>query len=119
MSFCSECNIELNENNDCPICKKHYVFIEESISAIDGFGLKAKDPNYKSKRHPYSVTMFERVELNRDRNLLVKRFKKEDRINNEYEEVIQTLEGEVFVNKKEPLRNHVNHGNAKKGNESV
>ena len=114
MRICDKCNIELNENNDCPQCRIHYVFVEEAINFYDGYGLKKKDPQYqsKSKKHTHSETIVNKIELNCDRNQLVKRYKREDRLNDEYEEKIQTLDGEIIHECKEKLSEHFGHGNA-------
>ena len=112
---CPICHSMLDETNTCPNCGYHLVIVKESVKAVDGYGCKKKDKSiYHSKNHTYFEEVIDRPELNYDLGQYVHRYKKEDRINHKYEEVVKTFDGKVIHKDKTSLLNHRGHGNDKK-----
>ena len=111
---CPYCNIDLDKNNTCPNCKFHLILMEEEVKIHDGYGYKKKNRSlYHSKKHTYFEEVKKFMEWNRNRKEFVICYRKEDRLNDKYEERIKTVDGTTIVNKNESLHDHRNHGNAK------
>lgn len=112
---CDKCNVDLDENDVCPQCGCHYIFASEDIRFWDGYKLQKKNKEkYHSSNHRFYEEESLSYEISRDLGELVQRFKKEDRLNNQYQETVTRLNGEVIHSCNESLTDHINHGSAKK-----
>lgn len=112
---CENCQIELNENGVCPQCGHRYILLEEHANLYEGNRLRKKDKNrYSSKKHPYYYEEMDLYELQKRLGEYVRRYKKEDRLNDMYEETVTRQNGEVIHQCKEKLSSHIKHGCAKK-----
>ncbi len=110
---CPICHSMLDETNTYPNCGYHLVVIKEDMKAVDGYGCKTKAYTIQ-KKHTYFEEIIDHPELNYDLGQYVHRYKKEERINHKYEEVVKTFDGKVIHKDKVSLLNHQGHGNDKK-----
>lgn len=73
---------------------------------INHYITQKKHNKYLKQQHNYK--------FNNSIGEFVERYKKEDRLDDDYEEIIKTLDGKIIYYCYEPLSCHRNHGNAKK-----
>ena len=115
---CEVRGIDLDKDGFCPKCNRRYICLQENLNIMDGYRIaKINKLLYHSKNHNKYLEERTDYELNYLREEFVERYKKEDRLNNDYEETIKTLDGKVIYHCHEPLSDHINHGNAKKKEE--
>jgi len=125
---CGNCGrILFPEDEKCPICGSYDRTITEAEGIIlDDLGGENEDKvrgiriigddkgRYKSKNHPHYKTAFLRREWNYKRGEYVIRFKSEDRLLDEYREVVTSKDGEEILNVTEKLSKHQGHGISKR-----
>lgn len=112
---CEQCNVELDEDGFCPRCGRRYIGLSEDLIPMDGYRLGKKDKaKYNSPKHPKYFDEMDLYEFNFQLGEYVRRYKKEDRLNDEYVETITRRSGEIIHQSKEKLSLHIQHGCAKK-----
>lgn len=120
---CNVCEAVLNESHNCaeesrtpcPKCgslaRKFNVVIEDTVSGLDGIGLKARHPD--SSRPFYES--FAKPDESKKTGKLMHKERIIDRDNDRYFEQVKDYDtGEVVHHCDEPLTKHTGHGDDKK-----
>ena len=114
---CQQCGCELlYADQICPQCGSRFVALKDEFSIDDEqYSYKKKNKKiYKSKHRWYETAYLRREECHDLDGEEVLRYKKEDRLNNSYMEIVWRKNGEVIHYDEGLLTDHMGHGDAKR-----
>ena len=117
---CSICGLEYDASfSACPRCNSTVKTYHKILTAFAKVGSsirgKVREKAFIGKKHKDALTFYFGDDFSRKLGKFVYRMKKENRENNQYDELVKDKEtGEVICKCSELLTDHKNHGSAKK-----